>query len=113
MSSSGEEYYFQEGCYILEYHNDPADPGASIARARVPGGGRTRRHWLANTTERYLILQGQGDVVVDDGSPRSVGPGDVVVIPPATSQSIRNTGTADLVFLAICTPRFEPGNYRD
>lgn len=113
MSSSGEEYYFQEGCYILEYHNDPEDPAASIARARVPSGGRTRRHWLLDTTERYLILQGQGEVVVNDGAARTVGPGDVVVIPPATSQSIRNTATEDLLFLAICTPRFELCNYRD
>lgn len=113
MSRAGEEYYFQEGCYILEYHNDPGDPAASIARARVPRGGHTRRHWLANTTERYLILQGQGDVVIDDGSPRSVSPADVVVVPPDTAQSIRNTGADDLVFLAICTPRFELGNYND
>lgn len=26
---------------------------------------------------------------------------------------IENTGTGELVFYAICTPRFRPENYRD
>jgi len=32
--------------------------------------------------------------------------GDVVVIPPMTSQKIANTGTTDLVFYCVCTPPF-------
>jgi mannose-6-phosphate isomerase-like protein (cupin superfamily) len=111
--SEDDEYYFEEGCYILEYHNDPADPDVSIARARVPTGGSTRNHWLIDTTERYLVLEGHGDVVVGRAAPRPVGPGEVIVIPSGTPQHIRNTGSGDLVFLAICTPRFETENYRD
>lgn len=108
-----DEYYFPEGCYILEHLNDPADPAASIARARVPPGGATRRHHLAATTERYLIQAGQGAVEVGDAAPQAVAPGDVVLIPPGVTQRITNSGPEDLVFLAICTPRFRPGNYRD
>jgi len=105
------EYFFEEGCFILELLNDPADPAASIARARVPPDTETRWHRLRDTTERYVVVSGEGLVSVGDAPPERVGPGDVVHIPPMTRQRIRNIGTEDLVFLAICTPRFEPGNY--
>lgn len=112
-SREADEYYFQEGCHVLERLNDPADPDASIARARVPPGGRTRRHRLIGTTERYLLTAGTGEVEVGDGPPTPVTAGDVVLIPPDTPQRITNTGDGDLVFLAICTPRFRPDNYRE
>lgn len=43
----------------------------------------------------------------------AVGVGDVVRIPPGCPQRIANTGSSDLVFLAICTPRFLPQAYED
>lgn len=110
--AESDEYYFEEGCYILEYLNDPSDPEASIARARVPPGVTTRSHCLKDTTERYLVVQGHGTAEIGDGPPLTVGPGDVVLIPAGTSQRITNTAEEDLVFLAICTPRFEAKNYR-
>ena len=39
--------------------------------------------------------------------------GDVVLIPAGKTQRIRNVGPDDLVFLCICTPRFEPRHYHD
>lgn len=106
------EYYFEEGCYILEYLNDPADPDASIARARVPPGSATRPHRLTGTTERYLILSGSGTALVGSAAAVTVGPGDTVLIPPGVTQSIVNRGSDDLVFLAVCTPRFQLQNYQ-
>jgi hypothetical protein len=37
----------------------------------------------------------------------------VVVIPPSCPQRITNIGEHDLVFLAICSPRFRPEAYED
>jgi oxalate decarboxylase/phosphoglucose isomerase-like protein (cupin superfamily) len=42
-----------------------------------------------------------------------VNAGDVVLIPPSCRQRITNIGTGDLIFLAICTPRFRPAAYED
>jgi mannose-6-phosphate isomerase-like protein (cupin superfamily) len=95
-----------EGCHIIEVSNSADDPGLSIARARVAPGVTTQWHRLAGTAERYVILQGSGRVEVGDRPPEDVVPGDVVLIPPLARQRITNTGAADLVFLAICTPRF-------
>ncbi|MDZ7787008.1 MAG: cupin domain-containing protein [Halofilum sp. (in: g-proteobacteria)] len=89
------------------------DRAASIARARVEPGVTTRLHRLRGVIERYVILEGAGRVTVGDGTPEKVGPGAVVMIPPDASQRIANTGATDLVFLAICTPRFRPEIYED
>ncbi len=107
------EYYFKEGCFILELSNTPNDPAVSIARARVIPGTTTRRHRLLGITERYVILDGHGRVEVGDRDPQPVAPGDVVIIAPGRTQRITNTGTGDLVFLAICTPRFSADAYQD
>ena len=107
------EYYFKEGCFILELSNAPDDPAVSIARARVRPGTTTRLHRLDGITERYVILEGAGLVDIGGQDPQPVAPGDVVLIPPGHTQRISNTGTADLVFLAVCTPRFSHAAYQD
>jgi len=108
-----KEYFFQEGCYILELQNDTASPDLSIARARVRPGVTTRLHRLNAVHERYVIVSGQGRAEVGDSLIADVVANDVVEIPAGVSQRITNTGTDDLVFLAICTPRFTPQCYED
>ena len=73
------ELYTPEKCYIIELSNTADDPEVSIARARVELGARP---------------------------PQDVSEGDVVLIPSECRQRITNTGQTDLIFLAICTPRF-------
>ena len=108
-----DEYWCDEGCFILELANSSNDESCSIARARVPAGGSTRPHALRKTIERYVILEGSGLVEVDGLAPQAVRRYDVVQIPGDTSQRITNTGVTDLVFLCICTPRFKPASYID
>lgn len=108
-----DEYYIQEGCYILDMLNKPLDPALSVARARVLPGQVTRWHRLQATVERYVILQGQGSVEIADLPPKAVVAGDTVLIPAGCRQRIANTGGGDLLFLAICTPRFVPEAYED
>jgi mannose-6-phosphate isomerase-like protein (cupin superfamily) len=107
------EYYTAEQCYINELSNTPDDPAVSIAEARVQVDTCTHWHRLHGITERYVIVSGSGRVEVGDLPPQDVAPGDVVLIPPGSPQRIRNTGHADLVFLAICSPRFEQRFYED
>jgi mannose-6-phosphate isomerase-like protein (cupin superfamily) len=107
------EYYTDERCHINELSNTATDPAVSIAQARVEPGVTTRWHQVLGTTERYVILSGQGTVEVGLLPPTPVKPGAVVLIPPGCRQRIANTGSTDLVFLAICSPRFEQRNYCD
>lgn len=107
------EYFFAEGCYITELSNSTDDPAVSIARARLEPGKITRWHYLHDTAERYVVVEGSGLVEVGDLPPQQVGSGDVVIIPPGDRQRMNNTGTTDLVFLAICTPPFTEKVYVD
>jgi mannose-6-phosphate isomerase-like protein (cupin superfamily) len=109
----GKEFYTSERCYVTELSNIPEDPEVSVARARVELGVTTRWHRLKGTTERYLILSGQGLVEVGNLPPREVTTGDVVLIPPMCRQRITNTGLDDLIFLAVCTPRFTQDVYEN
>ena len=106
-------WFTEELCHINELSNSAQDQAVSIAQARVERGVTTRWHRLHHTVERYVILSGSGRVEVGALPPAEVGPGDVVVIPAASPQRITNTGTEDLVFLAICSPRFEQQHYED
>jgi mannose-6-phosphate isomerase-like protein (cupin superfamily) len=107
------EFFFQEGCHILELSNSPEDPDLSIARARVTPGVTTRWHRLTGITERYCIVSGRGRVEIGDLPPQEVTAGDVVLIPPMCRQRITNIGPDDLIFLAICTPRFTTEAYEE
>jgi len=112
-ANTADEYFFTEGCFITEWSNSADDPGVSIACARLAPGGMTRWHYLRDTGERYVLLQGAGLVEVGDLPAQAVGVGDVVVIPPGSRQRISNRGEVDLVFLAICSPRFVEEVYVD
>jgi mannose-6-phosphate isomerase-like protein (cupin superfamily) len=111
-SDPDDEYWFEEGCHILEVSNHPDDPQVSIARARVGVGDSTQWHCLEGVCERYLVMDGQGIVEIGDEPPTVVQAGTVVIIPPGTRQRIRNTGDRDLMFYAICSPRFTRECYR-
>jgi mannose-6-phosphate isomerase-like protein (cupin superfamily) len=108
-----KEFFIPEGCHIIELSNSPDDPDISIARARVEPGVSTRWHRLSGTTERYVILKGKGLVEVGNLPPKELDVGDLVLIPPMCRQRITNIGRDDLIFLAICTPRFLKGVYEE
>lgn len=108
-----DEFYISEGCHIIELSNTADDQDVSIARARVEPGVTTRWHRLEGISERYVILEGQGRVEIGGLSPKDVSAGDVVVIPPMSMQRISNIGSKDLIFLAICSPRFIDEAYQE
>ena len=105
------EFYTDERCFILEMSNSTDDEALSIARARIEPGVTTAFHHVRDAAERYVILAGTGLVEVGEQPPQEVSMGDVVLIPPDATQRITNTGSEDLVFLALCTPRFRQENY--
>lgn len=128
QAKDNAEYMTDERCYITEVANDGLDDNLSIAIARVKPGIATAWHRLQDTSERYLIIAGSGRVELDPdfgiginsgqllSDERSkisqeVVTGDVVRIAPGVSQRIINTASVDLVFYAVCTPRFMIENY--
>lgn len=104
------EVWTVERCYITELVNDEAWPEFSIARTRVEPGVTTQLHALA-VHEVYVIEAGSGLMSLGDEPPYAVGPGSVVTIPKQVSQRIENTGSDDLLFVCVCTPRFSQNCY--
>lgn len=109
-ASTPHEYLTSERCYVAENYSDPS---VSIARATVKPGITTKAHHLNEVQEIYIIASGKGRVAVGKLKPTEVGVGDVIVIPPLTSQKITNIGETDLVFYCVCTPRFTEQCYTD
>ena len=109
----GKEFNTPEKCFITELSNTPDDLQASIARARVEPGITTRWHRLKETVERYYIVSGRGRVEIGNLKPQELSAGDIALIPPMCPQRISNIGSEDLIFLAICTPRYLDDVYED
>ena len=84
------EYYFKEGCYIIEVSNTDQDSAVSIAHARVLAGQQTAWHWLTDTYERYVILSGEGLVEVGDSAAATVSTIIVNICPIKLSVIIEN-----------------------
>jgi mannose-6-phosphate isomerase-like protein (cupin superfamily) len=110
---NSRSYFTEELCHINELSNTAADAAVSIAEARVTPGVTTRWHRLHGIVERYVILAGTGVVEIGELAPQTISTGAVVVIPAGCRQRITNDGTGDLIFLAICSPRFQPHLYED
>jgi mannose-6-phosphate isomerase-like protein (cupin superfamily) len=100
-----------DGSLLAELLHPDKVPGAqrlrcSVAHAVVPPGESTLPHLLKTSTELYYILEGSGEMHIGTRS-APVHPGQIVLIPRGRSQYIRNTGTGDLVFLCIVTPKWQ------
>jgi len=110
-SNTTAEFETDERCHIMETANDSGDEAVSIARARVEPGVTTAWHKLDGIAERYIIISGAGRVDIGELEPTDILEGDVVRIPADTPQRITNSGETDLIFYAVCSPRFVPGCY--
>ena len=106
----GAEFLTDERCHISEIMNTDRSEDVSVARARVEPGVTTQLHSLT-VAERYIVESGQGVMELHGNQRFVIGPGDCVLIPEGVAQRVRNPGQVDLVFLCICTPRFEPDQY--
>lgn len=78
----------------------------SVAHAVVTSGKGSLPHAL-KTSEVYYILEGEGEMHVNEESAH-VHAGQVIVIPPNATQYIHNTGTSDLKFLCLVDPAWRP-----
>lgn len=78
----------------------------SLAHAKVKPGETSYAHRL-NSSEVYYIIQGEGEMFIDQEKEK-VSAGQVVYIPPNSVQKIKNRGKDYLAFLCIVDPAWKP-----
>jgi mannose-6-phosphate isomerase-like protein (cupin superfamily) len=64
-------------------------------------------HTTGTNEESLVILQGQGDALIEGQANRSFTAPAVVYIPPATRHNIKNTGRLPLQYVYVVAPARE------
>ena len=100
-------YVTRDGSEIRELiHPDTqGNKQQSLAEAIIKPGEITLLHKHIRSEEIYFILQGEGDMNLDNKTIQ-VNSGDSICIMPGTKHNIRNTGNEDLKILCCCSPAY-------
>lgn len=96
---------------ILHPRNDIVILPYSLAHASLSAGEASLPHRLVESTEVYFILEGKGEMHLNDEI-FPVQPGDTVHIPANALQWIRNTDLVPLKFLCIVSPPWHAADER-
>lgn len=96
----------QEGTKIQQYF-DPSNTSNgisySLAQFTLEPSKKSKPHMM-RSSEVYYILEGNGNLTINNNDTRRVKKGDAVYVPPNTKQFIENSGSKDLKFLCIVQP---------
>ena len=79
----------------------------SLAHITLLPGKASLKHYHPVVEESYVILSGQGRMVID-GEEQMLRAGDAVAVPVNAIHQIFNDSDANLEFLAVCTPPWTP-----
>ena len=80
--------------------NELAGQCKMFAKVTVPPGSSLGTHYHHGDTETYHILSGTG-TCTDNDKTYEVKPGDTTFCPDGSMHAIENTGTEDLIFVAL------------
>ena len=90
---------------IFHPHNTLNGIRYSISHSELKPGKKSKLHKM-KTTEVYYILQGEGNLQIDDAIFK-VLKDQAIYIPPHSKQCIENTGKNELKFLCIVDPAWK------
>ncbi len=104
--SEAEPFTTADGSTIRELLGLPTAPvrNQSLAEATLEPGQATERHYHGETEEIYYLVEGSGEMEIDDER-RTVSPGDAILIPPGARHQIR-AAAERLRFLCCCAPAY-------
>ena len=98
----------EEGSKIKQYfhpHNTLNGISYSIAQFTLESGKKSKRHKMSSS-EVYYILEGSGDIMINEDR-HHIQKDDSVYVPPNSRQFIENTGSDNLRFLCIVEPAWK------
>jgi mannose-6-phosphate isomerase-like protein (cupin superfamily) len=82
-------------------------PALGFAVVKIDPGAMSPAHFHKAMTEVYMILSGNGEMVMD-GVVSMVVPGDCISICPGVVHAIRNLGEKPLVLHCATSPAYDP-----
>ncbi len=91
---------------IIHPKNDRVPLNYSMAHASLDIGKSSLPHCLANQSEVYVFLEGEGTIFIEDEK-RKIKKGDVVLVPKGANQHVENQGNKLLEFLCIVSPPWQ------
>jgi mannose-6-phosphate isomerase-like protein (cupin superfamily) len=90
---------------IFHPHNTLNGIRFSLSHSSLKSGKKSKLHKM-KSSEIYYILEGEGNLQIDDDIFK-ISKDEVVYIPPHSKQSIENTGKNELKFLCIVDPAWK------
>jgi len=90
---------------IFQPHNTLNGIRYSISHSELKPGKKSKLHKM-KTSEMYYILEGEGNLQIDDAIFK-VLKDHAIYIPPHSKQFIENTGKNELKFLCIVDPAWK------
>src|SRR5689334_20874769 len=88
----------------LVWHRNAPDAAMTITRVTMDPGAVSTLHAHAKAEQIWLIEQGIGTLLMDEGTEAKVETGDIVRAPAGDAHGIVNSGSEPLVYLAITVP---------
>jgi mannose-6-phosphate isomerase-like protein (cupin superfamily) len=76
----------------------------TITHVVMEPGAVSRRHVHPRSEQIWIVEQGEGVLLLENGGIELLRAGDVVRTPAGETHGVENTGTAPLVYLAVTTP---------
>jgi mannose-6-phosphate isomerase-like protein (cupin superfamily) len=92
--------------YLLMGKGDFGSEHLAITWVTGEPGSEQRRHNHPESEQVYVIVAGRGLMFVGDER-QEVDAGTVVLVPPGTPHSIRNTGEETLAYVSATSPPFD------
>jgi mannose-6-phosphate isomerase-like protein (cupin superfamily) len=83
--------------------------GHSLAYIVIEPGGKSSQHFHKVSEESYFILEGEALLRID-GQENRLFPGQACLILPQSTHEVLCVGSRNLVFIAVCTPPWAPGD---
>ncbi len=77
------------------------DAHNKVAMLRFPAGASIGMHRHEGTSETIYVVEGNGEMLEEDGSLVPLKPGDCSYCPEGGAHSLRNPGETDLVVFAV------------
>ena len=100
---AGDHTHLKE---VLHPSNDQIPLNFSLAHAYLKIGETSLPHRLI-PSETYFILEGEGEIFINDKK-QTIKKGDTIFVPSNAEQYVKNTGKTNLKFLCIVSPPWSP-----